>query len=424
MTKVYNMLCDYLHFDHRADATYRVVMREIVEKGIDSDIYFQEAFYIYYTIFLNEWFAVALKDGRQFGQIVEFVGRALDLSDYCGDHAKKYQKDFDIMQFDIDAGALRNVLGKDTESSKVCIESFCAAVQDHKIKESVDLFSGTGSETQLTTEAEFLEFNIFRPFLVQLKKGINWTDRVDENDNTLADGDLEENGKLIRAPYLVTIRNIIANSDMQTQMQGITNSWYEKNYENGKFELPGELIPRIYETLQNELVFPDCKGDSEVIQIFNAANARDRKAINTLFLCNVENFNNYIGLVRESINGLNNDIEAAMGEADQVLSLQDNETILKHLEKIESFYVLIEKKLKKVMLDMDTLGLVTEAFGLSSTQGWQDLSGEYSEICDMLEKLKNVREQIGSKSFGTGEQESTKRKRKNIKTTGESQNKE
>lgn len=407
MSKASSILCNYLNDDsHGGIMTYREMMREVVGEKLDSDAYFQRAFYIYYTIFWNEWFAAALNDDQDepFMKIVEFIERPLDLSDYCGNYAKKFLKRFNIMQFDVNTSVFHKVLEKYSSSKTgIFIQNFCVVVKEHRIKESAHLYTVDGTNIKLNVENETIEFNILRPFLAQLKNSKNMRDSSEVKNITLVDEEEDGKQRISKVPYLITVRNILANCDVQIQMQRILDSWYAEKNESREFLFLRYLISDLYQTLQEKMSLPGQMGE-EIMRIYHAAEAKDDNVINRLFLCNKDNFGNYIKMFNQSFDLLFSDESETSEKLESDMLIENGNLTLKGVEKIENTLAEVESELQRLMLDFDILTLMAEAFDLSSGKKWKRFINKYSEIQDLQERLRAIKEQAKSKLVKTSEQ--------------------
>lgn len=349
MTDVANTLYNYLG-GNAADCrgTYRAVMRDIVEDKCEGKGYFQEAIYIYYTIFLNEWFAVALKDNKQFEKIVQFVERTVDLSKY---DKNKYKGIYNIMRFPVDANIIRTIFRTINASVDVCLKNFCVVVRNGSLRESISISQVVEQSIQLNPEIETLEFDILRPVIAQLKESSNRTGVKEEKDTLIDDNEKKQESEYRKMPYLITVRNIIANYDMQIQLQKVVDSWYEANNAQRKLVSPGEQIPKLYEAVQAGMPKYQNVPDHSISDICENANVKDKEFINFMFLCNKENIQNYTDRINTCLKECWNKVEGTTKKIRSERLEDDLGKLVTRQKQVTSVLQEIETKLSEIWID-------------------------------------------------------------------------
>lgn len=295
--------------------TYREAMQS-VEEYLKGKPKLQEAIYIYVTIFLNEWFAAALENSGNFGEIADFLENAVEVSD---DFWKQYKSKYYINRFQLKMEKLRRILAEaEVGQERDFLESFCAPIIGHKIKNSMQVVRSVDKKWQLNKNIEELEFNVLRPIWLELKHmGGDLAPSIENVDLELVStGDLEDaQGETMRYPYLVPIRNLTANYDVQAYVRREIALWYEGlNQDIGKSRNQDADDKPLWENIYNELYQEIDKalqkavcakknpegiggdgetgGNTRIINIYNRFKNKEW-IMCMVFLCNHENFQNY-----------------------------------------------------------------------------------------------------------------------------------
>ena len=310
MLEVKNILCGHLKQPvNTTDASYSSVIHEMAETELESEGHFQEAIYIYYTIFLNEWFAAALEDNSQFGRIACFVQRIMDLSVY----SNRYVKTYKVAQFPIDMDVLWALLGARTDLSSIdpatqkALESFCVMVKNDKIVESAHIMESVNRKVRPEMDSLW-QFDVFRPIIQSLKEfAVPPSDKVSREETRSA---------FSGSSVLIAVRNIVANCDVQWQVRNAFDSWYEANAARGEFVPLSEQIPNLYDAVGKGIGRPRSRKDKELVKIYENTGAKNNEVMNMLFLCNRDNFTFYVSALSSTLERLGKDIsEKPIGES-------------------------------------------------------------------------------------------------------------
>lgn len=313
MARVGSILEKHLDVELTKLVTFRKILHS-AEEHLKGKPNFQEAVYIYYTIFLNEWFATALGNNKNFLEIAEFLEYVLEVSD---DFQKEYKGKYFINQFCLKMAKLNSILGGvEVEQEHMFLESFCVPIVNQEIKKSAHVVKNVDTKWQLNKNIDELEFNVFRPIWVELRNmGTDLASSIrnigEEEPST---GDLEETQESIMMyPYLVSIRNLVANYDVQIYMRQEIALWYEElnqdigrsqNKETDDKPLWENIYKGLYQKIDEALLKVVCAIGSEekerikaeknttIFNIFNQFGNKER-IMCMIFLCNDENFNKF-----------------------------------------------------------------------------------------------------------------------------------
>jgi len=379
---------------------YKEIKSEIGESKFDADQYIKDAVSIYATIFLNEWFASALANDRQFGDIANFVGRTIDLSDY--NEANKYNDKYNIMRFNINADVLRGTLGDDIESSTAqCLRSFCAVVENGEIKDSVNVLKVVERRVQINPEVKTLEFDILRPVIRQLQQEeIHTKEDSNRESDMLTEKERQEKAEQTRIADLVTAKNIIANCDVQKQLHSIIDIWYKAGNAERRFASLGEQIVNLYEAIHKNLKILQSESDCQMMGIYDKTGAENNEVINVIFLCNRKNFTNYIKQVGDELEVCLDETAEKAKEFDRDIK-SNNRTKIADLQRvIESVLDNLNEGVGKVCVSKDRLYKMASLWNLNISSGWIKVDRMYRKInkeIDQLRKLKaDVDDQVAA----------------------------
>lgn len=357
----------------------KIIFQQIVRDEVfDSDEYVQEAVCIYNTIFMNEWFAAALKSNTQFGEIAQFVRKTVDLSAYSGD-TNKYKGKYSTVQFDIDAMSLKKVLSNIDPTIEKCLESFCVVKQDDKINESADILCVNDGAKELRPEIEELEFDILRPVLMQLREDVDEGIQTDEAQKDMENPD-SRNTQLIRKPYLSTVRNMIANYDIQMHLQDIISAWYKTISEETKFIPLGEQVMKLYDTICGDKSIPH---SDNMMDIYEKAVAQNEETINTFFLCNYDNYEAYISQINDELEECCDSVEMNEDVIDKNIVAKDETKVANVQKLIENLSVELEKNSEKLWSEWEDLETIAYSF---------DLDEEWDKIIDIDNRIDDLKE--------------------------------
>lgn len=362
----------------KAPSAAKMIFQQVsYDDALDRDEYVREAVYIYSTIFMNEWFAAALKSSVQFEEIAGFAKKTVDLSDYFED-INKYRGKYRTVQFDIEAEALREVLYSIDPTIEMCLENFCVVKQDDNMNESVAILSTNEGEEELNQEIETLEFDILRPVLMQLRENMNKGTQADEAQKHIADTDTG-NTQFIRMPYLIIARNMVANYDVQEHLQDIISAWYKTINEETKFIPLGEQVMKLYDTICEEKDIPN---SNNMRDIYERAVAQNKEIINTFFLCNYENYENYISQIKDELEECCDLVDRSKDAIDKKVAAKDEMKVVDVQKLIEDLLAKLGKVSDKLWSEWDDLQTISYCFGLD--EEWDNIS----EIDDRIDALK------------------------------------
>lgn len=312
MAYVGNILGKHLDDNSVELVTFRKVMRS-AEGQLKGKPNFQEAIYIYYTIYLNEWFATALGNNKNFPEIAEFLEYVLEIPD---DFREKYKAKYLINQFCLKMERLNHVLGEEeVERECMFLESFCAPMVGDEIKNAMHVVRNVDTKWQLNSSADRLEFHVLRPIWIELKNmGADSATSIQYiGENEPSTGDLEETQEsIVRYPYLIPIRNLAANYDVQRYIRREIALWYEElNQDMGRSQnrevddkpLWENIYKGLYQKIDEALLKAVCAIGNEkrsikegknkkISDIFNQFGNKER-IMCIVFLCNSDNFEKY-----------------------------------------------------------------------------------------------------------------------------------
>lgn len=230
MKAVYKCISLYLQkrggkLESSEKITYKNLMSSVVGNLMKDEPELQMAIHLYYTIFLNEWFAAAAERTEQFEDFVRFIESPFDLSDKL--LKKKYRGKYHIMQFDVHKNKLEANLSKVRMlegATANWLENFCIPIlgngtEGEPFMKMVEEIDGV---REWNSEIVKLRFNIFQPILSMLLNTF-WmlngaelekkNESTDENSSELSVRETKDVG------YLLSVKNIVANYEVQNYIQ-------------------------------------------------------------------------------------------------------------------------------------------------------------------------------------------------------------
>lgn len=201
--------------------TYRNVMKELVENGLEKWPVLQNAVFFYYTIVLNEWFIRGIEDVEQLKALAEFIEKPLDVEELIDN--EKYS----ILQFEFKAEDMRQYAGGELENvlNSAWLTMFCTEASDHAAIDENRVIKILSDKSMPKQETEELKFDIFRPIFTMIFSDmwINKENNKNENDDTASVDDdanfRSEENMSVDMSYLISVKNLIANVDVQRWAQ-------------------------------------------------------------------------------------------------------------------------------------------------------------------------------------------------------------
>lgn len=371
-----------------------------IKRSLDGqcsyDRYFYQAVSIYTTIFLNEWFAMALLNSIQFKNIAAFVEEVVDLT-YRGDE-KDIREGYGKLRFCLNPKALDDVANKNKEAVKKYIEYFCVTLQKENTdtKEEVIFGYSESKNWQPVSDesSKTLEFDIFRPILVKLNSYAG-DDAVTEIDaalgqETVTDPGLTRQSERIRASRLIVIRNVLANCDVQRQMKSITDVWCKNPYGKSGGDAAGSV--RLTEQFSNLLtMLQEClatfQADSEdkILEIYNDQDLLNPNMLDLMFLCNHNYFSVYSEQRYDELEECLTSAQDAKEKIEKEISSSDDETIVKNQNLGTTQVHTIENILNVGWISREEMTKIAEVFGIS---------GLYEEIKKQKDSLEDMKKNL------------------------------
>lgn len=189
--------------------TYRRLLHDVIENKLSTFVELQQALYIYYTIFLNEWFAMAVDSEDDRVAFSEFLETPFS---YEGNWIrKKYAEKYNVFDFKIDKGRIDLEEVKQSQNT-VGWSLFFPQIFNEQ-KENVE---------------EALEFDAFYPILTAwcyqfIKKEVTNEQTVPIESVDSSDIEVkrlkEEVQSVNMDEAIVYIKNIVTNYDVQKSIE-------------------------------------------------------------------------------------------------------------------------------------------------------------------------------------------------------------
>jgi hypothetical protein len=111
----------YMRKDVGKKITYRHIITGVLGENGIADLVLQNAISLYYTIFLNEWFAEAVMNPAQFEQLAEFLDYSVEIPQKVGN--RRFRERYEVMRFEFSLDKLRSYI---PESLFLCIKNIVA----------------------------------------------------------------------------------------------------------------------------------------------------------------------------------------------------------------------------------------------------------------------------------------------------------
>jgi len=388
MAEVYKIFSKYLKQPLDAKATYRGILHDVVEEMLDGQPVFQEAVYIYYSIFLNDWFAAALQDSGQFDAIADFVEKPLELSEEFMQY--RHENMFSFFRFRINMKYFSDAVGNHFTSA-ICaiVDNFCYVVRDGETVRD-ELFSNyVDGRAQLDVDKiQELEFDMLRPFMLILRgKADNKKERNLDKESITDEEASGHSGDSM--PYLVAIRNMIANYDMQVYLRDSVYAWHKKikkeEKEDKGVHWPKRLVD-VYELIDSCLCGKICGIQMRKFADLLLGFADDPYVLGILFLSNVSNLEYFVDEeiklciidlpeMLDKLTDIEKDIQS--GEAQKQKNAQlDARNLLDETDRI--LQEVEDEEAKGILILYDKTGR------------WDELRGLYEKIGQIKEKLQEL----------------------------------
>lgn len=297
MEKVHRILRKHLDKDASGHCqTYRDVMYLIAEKSRRPHSLLREALLLYYTIFLNEWFAAAMGQTKQFAKLADFVERTFDYPKDLPEHTYAFHS------FDIKTDYLRKILEKDIQEDEyACLDNFFTAAFNGSLKKFSDVFRKADGKTNWDAEAQ-IQFDVLRPFVTVLVNAAEYIPGQPENEDALSAEDKPDHAVWTGIPFLLTAKNIIANYDVQIRMKKLFHNWYDKVQVKKADRLSWtESCWELYVSI--DIMLKHCTGrHGEAEDVFMDTAFANQDLLNKLFLGNLANRGSCMRYLKDTLN--------------------------------------------------------------------------------------------------------------------------
>ncbi len=247
---------------------YRDILHTMVGQELSDEIGIQSAIEIYYTIFLNEWFAAALEDRKEYEKIVEFLQTPIWLSYDLG--RPEPRNGYFLTDFRIETEKLKKLLpGSDSieNSMATVLDAFCFAEESEEDSEEEafgqPIFREDKEKNTITwnPEAGAIYFNVLNllfkvllsqsRFLFIQREGTVPQDSLGDNSVEDTSGSVGKRSAGNDRKYLSQIRNILSNVDVQLLLQNRLDKEYKGIYRKRGREAWLPSLNRIYSRIDS-----------------------------------------------------------------------------------------------------------------------------------------------------------------------------
>ena len=181
---------------------------------------------IYFTLFLNEWFAVALEKKVERQRFITFVDTLV---------ASKQQKEnvYRLDRFTLKSDDVKEMMGnmKLKGEFQKCLEYFCVPLEAGGDEEILLEKNGV---IQWNPELEDVKFDIYRPIMMSFVNGWGYfTDAAAPNRDLLMGRSVQR--KIIDSEYVSALHILLANCDLQQYfMQEVDKKRRKVNKKDGE----------------------------------------------------------------------------------------------------------------------------------------------------------------------------------------------
>lgn len=287
--------------------TYKNLMRFVVGNDLKDEPELQMAIHLYYSIFLNEWFAAAVESPEQFENFVRFVESPFDLPDEFWN--KKYRDIYYVLQFDVDRSRLEKNLSKERmmEGETVnWLENFCIPIWSDRTKGEpfTKMVEEIDGKREWNPNIKKLKFNIFQPILAMLLNRL-WKDKDElEKQSESLDENADEMAvqKTMDAGYLLSVKNLVCNYEVQQYIQSKLIEICGKlpgRQRNQAWSLVCREIYQEIDSYADEAA--DYLREKSRIKEVCYAYLSNRDLGDVVFCCNEENVKQYVREYKESM---------------------------------------------------------------------------------------------------------------------------
>ena len=185
----------------------------------------QDAIYLYYTITLNEWFARAMQDQKQFTAIARFVERPLEVFEES--ETNRYAKKYFVRNFVVLVEKLKGFVSEESlveGQIGIWLKTFCTSKGESEDNNELEMIEEIEGERVWNEDVRRIQFDIFRPILLMLvsKTCLSGDYETEIGEDSISDkNEAAQNWETIKddMAYLVSVKNIIANCEVQRCVQ-------------------------------------------------------------------------------------------------------------------------------------------------------------------------------------------------------------
>lgn len=194
------------------NVSYRFLLHTLVEENLSKKNRLQKAICIYYTIFLNEWFAIVLSEDKEATKIktlLSFLGTPLNIpQDYLQKKYKSNNYEYNVFHFTFPKESLEKYVSEadwQTAGYYQCLEEFCLNEStEESTYEDKLILEKEGSVRRVRHDVTKLEFDILNPIFYQFYNLIIAFQAKEESSEKIGE--------------IFALRNILLNYDVQQHL--------------------------------------------------------------------------------------------------------------------------------------------------------------------------------------------------------------
>ncbi len=232
------------------DNNYQKVIYKMRRNDEEFDEDFREALEIYFTLYFNGWFTLALKDEKQYSYIKKYFGTSLALTRQKLNEVRYSENLPHVLFFDVDIKKLDNLLPGWREGQvSLWIRRFCIPLDENRNELDHVIVDNGKSGSGLNEELAFLRFDALRAVLtaldpvarkiepaIDIKIDVPTEESV-QDKLIIIDENEEEKAREEKTSRLIGVKNVLANMDVQRyvsrKMEDLFNNYPKSKKGNG-----------------------------------------------------------------------------------------------------------------------------------------------------------------------------------------------
>lgn len=246
--QIYRTLSEYIENEKttkedksdKAEKTHKCIINELIINKLSDRPELQSALLLYFSIYLNIRFAYAFENEVEHQRILAWLDNPIEVPECV--RKNKYGKKYRFLYFEFDYKRVKEKINEDEGSGlkRKWLELFCRAKPEENFNAPKSLFVSAREDKEVFVYNEELtraEFDLLQPLNAIFYNGYSqeWRKEVSkyllQPQDSLGDvvpgkGEAVERENMEIAAVLRSVKNIIANYDVQRYLMGFIEREY------------------------------------------------------------------------------------------------------------------------------------------------------------------------------------------------------